>query len=89
MNAWPLDEGLIDYVDPAYGQSEENPLSNLNVVANTTLTISGQTIDATRITPALLSGTLQQAGGAEANVATGYHAFFGRGNAWCISAPSL
>ena len=74
VTAWPLDEGLIDYVDPGFGQSEENPLSNLNVVANPTLTISGQTIDATQITPALLSGTLQQAGGVEANVATGYHA---------------
>src|SRR5690606_16670838 len=33
VNAWPLDEGLIDYVDASYGQSEENPLSNLNVIA--------------------------------------------------------
>ncbi|MBC7737569.1 MAG: peptidase, partial [Candidatus Saccharibacteria bacterium] len=74
VNSWPLDEGLIDYVDPGFGQSEENPLANLNVVANPTLTISGQSIDATQITPALLSGTLQQAGGVEANVATGYHA---------------
>jgi putative iron-regulated protein len=35
VNAWPLDEGLIDYVDSgAYGgPSEENPLSTLNVIA--------------------------------------------------------
>ena len=31
-------------------------------------------IDATTITPELLSGTLQEAQGVEANVATGYHA---------------
>ena len=35
VNAWPLDEGLIDYVDSdAYGgPSEENPLSTLNIIA--------------------------------------------------------
>ena len=74
VNAWPLDEGLIDYVDASYGQSEENPLSTLNVIANKTLTISGKTVDASHITPDLLTGTLQEAGGVEANVATGYHA---------------
>ena len=74
VNSWPLDEGLIDYVDASYGQPEENPLSTLNVIANKTLTISGQTVDASHITPDLLSGTLQEAGGIEANVATGYHA---------------
>ncbi|MEI9932996.1 MAG: imelysin family protein [Rhizomicrobium sp.] len=36
VNAWPLDEGLIDYVAPSYGkQSDQNPLYTLNVVANT------------------------------------------------------
>jgi putative iron-regulated protein len=74
VNAWPLDEGLIDYVDPAYGQSEENPLSTLNVIANPTVTLSGVTVDATQLTPDLISGTLQEAGGLEANVASGYHA---------------
>lgn len=34
VNAWPLDEGLIDYVDAAYGNdSEENPLYTANVIA--------------------------------------------------------
>ena len=32
MNAWPLDEGLIDYVDASYGgESGENPLYTANV----------------------------------------------------------
>jgi putative iron-regulated protein len=75
VNAWPLDEGLIDYVDPSYGmESDQNPLYTVNVIANPKLKIAGQEVDATKITPALLSDTLQEAGGVEANVATGYHA---------------
>jgi len=75
VNAWPLDEGLIDYVDPSYGmESDQNPLYTVNVIANPKLKIAGQNVDATNITPELLSETLQEAGGVEANVATGYHA---------------
>ena len=78
VNAWPLDEGLIDYVDaagptPTEGY-DENPAAGLNVIANPALSISGQTVDAATITPDLLENTLQSANGAEANVATGYHA---------------
>ena len=75
VNAWPLDEGLIDYVDPSYGsESDENALFTANVIANKTIKIDGKDVDATNITPELLAGTLQEAGGIEANVATGYHA---------------
>ena len=74
VNAWPLDEGLIDYVDPTFGQNEENELSALNVIATPKFTLSGVEVDATVITPDLISGTLQEAGGIEANVASGYHA---------------
>ena len=74
VNAWPLDEGLIDYVDASYGQSEENPLSTLNVIASTKLTIGGTEVDASAITPALIKDTLHEADGIEANVASGYHA---------------
>jgi putative iron-regulated protein len=75
VNAWPLDEGLIDYVDPSYGaESDENTLYTANVIANTSIEINGQKVDATVITPEFLSGTLQEAGEIEANVATGYHA---------------
>lgn len=78
VNAWPLDEGLIDYVSadgsaPLEGY-DENPAAALNVIANPTFTLSGAEVDAATITPALLADTLQEAGGAEANVATGYHA---------------
>ena len=76
VNAWPLDEGLIDYVDTAaYGtESDENLFYNANVIANPKLILSGRTIDATRITKALLAETLHEVDEIEANVATGYHA---------------
>ncbi len=75
VNAWPLDEGLIDYVDPSYGtESDDNVLYTANVVAQKEIEIDGRKIDASVITPEFLSGTLQEAGGIEANVATGYHA---------------
>ncbi|WP_095588070.1 imelysin family protein [Actibacterium ureilyticum] len=75
VNAWPLDEGLIDYVDASYGgATDENAAAVLNVIAHPTFTLSGAEVDATEITPALLEETLQEADGVEANVATGYHA---------------
>ncbi|SFO42024.1 putative iron-regulated protein [Roseovarius lutimaris] len=75
VNAWPLDEGLIDYVDAAYGgPSDENDYAVLNIVANPKFELSGKTVDASHITPELLAETLHEADGIEANVATGYHA---------------
>ena len=75
VNAWPLDEGLIDYVDASYGgPSDENAFAVLNVVANPAFDLSGDSVNAKEITPELLAGTLHEADGIEANVATGYHA---------------
>lgn len=75
VNGWPLDEGLIDYVDAAYGgATDENEFAVLNVIANPSFELSGETIDASEITPELLSESLHEADGIEANVATGYHA---------------
>lgn len=74
VNAWPLDEGLIDYVDASYAQTEDNSLATLNIVATPEFTLSGTAIDARQITPALIADTLQEADGIEANVASGYHA---------------
>ena len=73
VNAWPLDEGLIDYTSGDYG-NEENALATLNVIATPKFTLSGKEIDASTITPDLISGTLHEADGIEANVASGYHA---------------
>ncbi|MEX0311053.1 MAG: imelysin family protein, partial [Tateyamaria sp.] len=75
VNAWPLDEGLIDYVDPSYGSAaDDNEYAVLNVIANPSFTLSGASIDAADITPALLQVDLHEADGVESNVATGYHA---------------
>ncbi len=75
VNAWPLDEGLIDYVDSSYGkESDENALYAVNVIAHSKLKINGKSVDATHITPEFLATTLHEAEEVEANVATGYHA---------------
>ncbi|MCB1614858.1 MAG: peptidase [Pseudomonadales bacterium] len=73
LNAWPLDEGLIDYVSAGYNHEMGNIGATANIIANRTLTIGGDSIDLTEITPELLSD-LNELGGSEANVATGYHA---------------
>lgn len=75
VNAWPLDEGLIDYVAKDYGtQSDENDLYVANVIANTSIKIGGKTVDTKNIDKTLIAETLHEAGDIEANVATGYHA---------------
>lgn len=63
VNAWPLDEGLIDYVkQDAYDHEEGNKFASANIIAGT------DKIDAD-----LLKASHEK-GGSEANVATGYHA---------------
>ena len=75
VNAWPLDEGLIDYVAGVYGtESGENAFYATNVIANTSFKAAGQTIDASNISKELLVRHLHEAGGVEANVGIGYHA---------------
>ena len=74
VNSWPLDEGLIDYVDKSYGtESDENPLYVANVIANKTIKIDGKDVDATHLTPDFLK-SLNSADKVDANVGTGYHA---------------
>lgn len=74
VNSWPLDEGLIDYVEEGTALNEENAQAGLNVVATPKFTLSGQEVDATTITPDLIAQKLHEAEGIEANVASGYHA---------------
>lgn len=76
VNAWPLDEGLIDYVESnSYGdQSDENENYVSNVIANKLIKINGKNVSTSPITKELIAEKLQEAGGVEANVATGYHA---------------
>jgi len=69
VNAWPLDEGLIDYVAPSYGaESEDNLLYTANVIANPRFKLSGQDVDASKISKTFLSETLHEIDGVEANV---------------------
>ncbi|EAR09030.1 imelysin family protein [Reinekea blandensis] len=70
LNAWPLDEGLIDYVDDrAYEFELGNDGGTANLVANKRV----GDLKVSRLKPETLA-SLNEFGGSEANVATGYHA---------------
>jgi len=73
VNAWPLDEGLIDYVDKSYEHALGNPAASANIIANTVVQVGEEKVDVKDITPEKLA-SLNELGGSEANVATGYHA---------------
>ncbi|MGI3037432.1 imelysin family protein [Vibrio diabolicus] len=73
LNAWPLDEGLIDYVATDYQYELGNEGAAANIIANTSLQIGASKLDVANITPELLAD-LNEVGGSEANVASGYHA---------------
>lgn len=63
VNAWPLDEGLIDYVSTdGYEHEDGNKFAKANVIAGKEA-----------INTDLLQ-SYHEKGGSEANVATGYHA---------------
>ncbi len=74
LNAWPLDEGMIDYVE---GDDYQHELGNegatANIIANEQISVGGESLDVSEITPELLAD-LNEIGGSEANVASGYHA---------------
>lgn len=73
LNAWPLDEGLIDYVASDYQHALGNPGATANIIANTEIQVGEDKLDVRAITGELLA-SLNELGGSEANVATGYHA---------------
>ncbi|KEI70266.1 imelysin family protein [Endozoicomonas elysicola] len=74
LNAWPLDEGLIDYVQSThYDYEMGNDGALANIISSPELTVSGEKLDLNNLTPQLLAD-LNELGGSEANVATGYHA---------------
>jgi len=63
VNAWPLDEGLIDYVNQNnYDFTEANQFAQANIIA------SNEDINDSTLR------TYHERGGSEANVASGYHA---------------
>ena len=73
VNAWPLDEGLIDYVAEDYQAVMGNPGARANIIASESLTIGEQRLDLRELNGELLA-SLNELGGSEVNVATGYHA---------------
>ena len=75
VNAWPLDEGLIDYVETgSYGKaSDDNPYYTANVIANPSLKLGGSTLETPKITTEVIQ-ELHELDAVEANVTTGYHA---------------
>lgn len=70
VNAWPLDEALIDYVSDDY-QGEYNAKDN--IINSDSITVGSLKQDTKNITPQLLAD-MNEIGGSEANVTTGYHA---------------
>ena len=73
LNAWPLDEGLIDYVEGDYQHALGNAGATANIIANREVQIGEDKLDVSEITGELLA-SLNELAGSEANVATGYHA---------------
>jgi len=73
LNAWPLDEGLIDYVASDYSYELGNEGATVNIISQTELNVGGEKIDVSTLTPEILA-SLNELAGSEANVATGYHA---------------
>ncbi|MBC8650457.1 peptidase [Pseudomonas sp. MTM4] len=73
LNAWPLDEGMIDYVEGDYQHALGNPGATANIIANKELQIGEDKLDVSEITGEKLA-SLNELAGSEANVATGYHA---------------
>ncbi|MCL9780237.1 peptidase [Vibrio sp. S4M6] len=73
LNAWPLDEGLIDYVSSDYQYELGNEGATANIVANEKIKVGNNSIDASELNAELLV-KLNELGGSEANVASGYHA---------------
>ena len=70
VNAWPLDEALIDYVSDSY-EGEYN--SKDNIINSDSITVGSLKQDTKTITSELLA-EMNEIGGSEANVTTGYHA---------------
>lgn len=75
VNAWPLDEGLVDYVASPLDDSA-NPLANANLIASRQLLVNGRPLDASVLTQELLDELSEAGSGpnSEKNVTTGYHA---------------
>ncbi len=70
VNAWPLDEALIDYVDGSHYEGEYK--DKHNIINGDTIKVGSESKDTAELTPELLA-SMNEYGGSEANVTTGYH----------------
>ncbi|WP_317930769.1 imelysin family protein [Halioxenophilus sp. WMMB6] len=73
VNSWPLDEGFLDYVSSDYEGELGNSGATAFILSLDTLRLGANEIDVSELTPELLA-SLNELGGSEANIATGYHA---------------
>jgi len=73
VNAWPVDEGFLDYVAEPYAASPTNALAQANLIASTELMIGGLSLRTDPLKPSVLISAQGRAD-VEANVATGFHA---------------
>ncbi|GLQ29768.1 imelysin family protein [Litoribrevibacter albus] len=82
LNAWPLDEGLIDYVAASYNRNASNleegeevdQSAIYSVITNNSLDIDNDgSVDTAEISASLIA-SLHELRGGEANVSRGYHA---------------
>ena len=71
VNAWPLDEGFVDYVTPQYKGS--HTFATANLIAADSLKIGAKTLNLKHFDVRTLR-ELHEFAGHESNVATGYHA---------------
>lgn len=75
VNAWPVDEGFLDYVDEDYAaKPSDNPYYMADLIGTGQIVIDGEVREIERFTPDLIRNTLEGAGGVSTNVASGYHA---------------
>ncbi len=72
VNAWPLDEGLIDYIIDA-PESAGNAFATANAIANEQIELSGVSLSLKKLNVETVS-SLHSVGDIETNVSTGYHA---------------
>ncbi len=74
VNAWPMDEGLIDYVADGYIFHEGNPFARKNIVAKGVLPITDELIAEFQSGADPKAAPLSSITDIESNVTTGFHA---------------
>lgn len=74
VNAWPMDEGLIDYVGAGYVFHAGNPHAQENLIASRRITIDDEAIEELMSGQDPKAGPLTQISDIETNVTKGFHA---------------